>query len=544
MSNLQINTRVRRLFHYLEDFERGIIRVPAFQRDFEWDNKKKIKLFDSIKEGYPIGSILFWRPDFTNLDDFKNFEADKIGSYFLPERATDYFYILDGYQRLSTLFGCLVNPNKTNLKRDEKDWELNFNLIYNLESNKIEVLRKANHKIHEVPLYEFVDGGEFLEFQTELLRLNIDKAKVDLYRERYKAFNKKLSSYDIPSIDMIGGKIEEAVDIFTRLNSEGAKITADWKLSALSFNKLENFRLGTEIDNLLEKLSLYNFNGLSRKLIFQCITNAFGNVFFDQKTNDTQNLNSLVKEPKFIEITRQTIINIQKAVKFLFEELLVLNSKLLPYNNQLIFITDFFNKIESPSTSQLEKLKKWFWITTYSNYFTIYNLSQQRLAYNAFQQFIINEESNPIYYDRKYEKFETLSFPNKIEMGSVRAKALALFMLQYQLGNKKLDADNASGYETCKIFNNFEENKKETNISENTILVIKSDTPLHMKKNKKNVSEWLFLEDNLDKYFITKEMRNLHMHKKESNKKFLEMRKKLIIEVEKAFVEDLGLKYI
>ena len=63
MSNLQINTRVRRLFYYLEDFEKGLIRIPLFQRDSVWNDKKKLELFDSIKKGYPIGSVLFWRPE-------------------------------------------------------------------------------------------------------------------------------------------------------------------------------------------------------------------------------------------------------------------------------------------------------------------------------------------------------------------------------------------------------------------------------------------------------------------------------------------------
>ena len=62
MSNLQINTRVRRLFNYLNDFEDGKIQIPPFQRDFVWTNDKKLELLDSLKNGYPIGSVLFWQP--------------------------------------------------------------------------------------------------------------------------------------------------------------------------------------------------------------------------------------------------------------------------------------------------------------------------------------------------------------------------------------------------------------------------------------------------------------------------------------------------
>lgn len=44
MNNLQINTRVRRLFQYLLDFEEGKIQVPPFQRDFVWKNDKKNRI--------------------------------------------------------------------------------------------------------------------------------------------------------------------------------------------------------------------------------------------------------------------------------------------------------------------------------------------------------------------------------------------------------------------------------------------------------------------------------------------------------------------
>ena len=94
MSELRIDTRVRRLFHYLEDFERGIIRIPVFQRDFEWKEKQKIKLFDSIKQGYPIGSIFFWKPD-KKLNNLSINETHQIGAYLLPKEEEDYFYILE-----------------------------------------------------------------------------------------------------------------------------------------------------------------------------------------------------------------------------------------------------------------------------------------------------------------------------------------------------------------------------------------------------------------------------------------------------------------
>ena len=40
-----------------------------------------------------------------------------------------------------------------------------------------------------------------------------------LFINRYKNFGSKISSYDIPAIELIGGSIKEAVNIFSRLNS-------------------------------------------------------------------------------------------------------------------------------------------------------------------------------------------------------------------------------------------------------------------------------------------------------------------------------------
>jgi len=540
MSQLQISTRVRRLFHYLGDFEKGIIRVPAFQRDFEWDNTKKIKLFESIKNGYPIGSILFWRPDFTNLDDFKNFEANLIGAYQLPDRALDYFYILDGYQRLSTLFGSLVNPENTKLKRDNFLWEKKFNLIYDVNEDKIKTARKITYEINEIPLFKFVDGDGLYDFQIKLFEHKINKEIADLYIERYKQFGKALSSYDMPSVDMYGGKIEEAIEIFTRLNSEGAKITDDWKLSALSFNKDKNFRLGTEIDNLIQRLSKYNFNKLHRKIIFQCITNSFDEVFFDQTNQgDISKLKKLVDNPSFIPISRNTLESIVNGVEFLSQELHVLDSKFLPYNNQLIFITDFFNKLENPSQIQLEKLKNWFWVTTYSNYFTNYNLSKQRKAYEEFQKFLRDENYNPIYFDKPNAHFETVEFPPKIEMGSVRSKALGLFMLQYQVENLPLDVNQVNGYKKYYLFSDIED----INVSENTILIIDNgEYPIN--KQNKDLSEWLNSSRDYSGFFISEEMKD--MYKGAFSKlEILLKRKELIIEKEKEFVEThLAIDYV
>src|SRR5262245_12449511 len=80
--------------------QRGDIRMPAFQRGFVWKAGQVLELLESIYRGYPIGSILLWRVEapILRVEDPKN--------SFFPANDDSYpaHFILDGFQRLSTLY--------------------------------------------------------------------------------------------------------------------------------------------------------------------------------------------------------------------------------------------------------------------------------------------------------------------------------------------------------------------------------------------------------------------------------------------------------
>lgn len=41
----------------------GEYAIPEFQRDFVWSSKQIVELFDSIIKGYPIGTLILWKPE-------------------------------------------------------------------------------------------------------------------------------------------------------------------------------------------------------------------------------------------------------------------------------------------------------------------------------------------------------------------------------------------------------------------------------------------------------------------------------------------------
>lgn len=44
--------------------------LPAIQRAFVWNRDQICMLFDSLMQGYPIGSFLFWQIDKSNTHDY------------------------------------------------------------------------------------------------------------------------------------------------------------------------------------------------------------------------------------------------------------------------------------------------------------------------------------------------------------------------------------------------------------------------------------------------------------------------------------------
>lgn len=554
MSNLQINTRVRRLFYYLEDFEKGLIRIPLFQRDSVWNDKKKLELFDSIKKGYPIGSILFWRPEVVEEILSSDYEIKSIGTYIMNERANDFFYILDGYQRLSTLFGCLINPERTNLERDEEEWFNNYNIIYNLESEKFEINKKKDFnrlEIYKVPLYKLVDTKEFYNFQSKLFSLQLDEEKTLKYLKNYEEVGFKFVDYNIPSIDLIGGNIKEAIDIFSRVNSAGSKISDEWKLSALKSSN--NFRLGSLINETLLKVNKLNFydNKNKRKqeslreLLFRCVQSSFGNLYLD---NQKTNIFSLEKEKNFEVVVNRTLnFGVIKTVEFLIKELGVFNYDLLPANMQFIFLVEYFNNNEYLDLDKKSKLKQWFWQTTYSNYFTIYNPSKRKQAFEIFKGFAKDIKKESLFNDRPNEKFRVTDLPDKITFGAVRSKAYLLFLINHVNNFNEFDVENKYSFSQEKLF-------KEYDVPENVVPNLKTlnlDYSLKMqnellfiditKKQKKRVDLSQLLESNEDfkNYFISSKMKELYYNDTNSKEKILKLRKELIINSEKEFVKSL-----
>ena len=95
----------------LDSVSKNLYVLPAIQREFVWDPEQISRLFDSLMQGYPFGTFLFWKVQPEKSSQFKFFgfvqnyhERDaphcpELGA--LPNR--ELTAVLDGQQRLTAL---------------------------------------------------------------------------------------------------------------------------------------------------------------------------------------------------------------------------------------------------------------------------------------------------------------------------------------------------------------------------------------------------------------------------------------------------------
>jgi len=190
-----------RLASLLSDVERGNIKIPVFQRQYIWSDEQIISLLDSIYRGYPVGSLLMW----STKEELKH--ERNVGGFKLPETPEDYpvNYILDGQQRLTTLYGVFHSDENT------ADAVLadRFNICY-IPDDDTFVHHSAASGKDKIHLNTILDTTKLL---GELPKFNDEqKTKIAKVTESFK-------DYEFPVVTIKERSNKEVCSIFQRINS-------------------------------------------------------------------------------------------------------------------------------------------------------------------------------------------------------------------------------------------------------------------------------------------------------------------------------------
>jgi len=251
--------------------EDGGFWLPNIQRPFVWSEEQICRLFDSILREYPISTLLIWKTKSTIrrrkfIDNFLPEHRHKLTAFYVPEDDKKKCLVLDGQQRLQSLFIGLMGSYEGR--------ELFLNILSGEVSAPDDIKYKfafLNSATASFPWIKFKDlvfsKKDMLSLAQDLIQKAVpspsdaDKQKISKHVSLiFKAFHSDdgVGYQELDSIENADLYTEDdVVEVFIRANSGGTKLGKSdllFSLLAASWDIADN-----EIEDLLGSLNQHGF---------------------------------------------------------------------------------------------------------------------------------------------------------------------------------------------------------------------------------------------------------------------------------------------
>jgi hypothetical protein len=423
-----VKPEVTFLSDVLAEIEKGTIRIPKFHREYVWRPSDMLDLFDSILKGYPIGSLLLW-------ETAAAYESrPKVGP--LPIRPAKkgelLAYALDGQQRLTTLFGALRLPENFPQSDDPESWR--WWIFYDLQERKFTHWTRwpdTKPPAHYLPLRTVFRTVDFLKFARELSKQKPATSTAGI--EAAEEVVRRISGYRMALIRIREGSLEQAVEIFSRLNTKGPPMKPDEMISALTYREdAGGFHLAAKVDEIVDELTPLGFGTFDRTLIFRSIAAQSG------EGASRTGWEALAKKigPSLPSIAATTQRGLLAGAEFLLNHLSVPGTSYLPYGYQLVCLGRFFAELKKTEQGPLDHekerwLKTWFWWTSFSSWFAGANSTKNKQALDAMRDLARAPDEAAIkaclapFQDELHPR----PLPSRFDLHSARVRTLLLVMM-------------------------------------------------------------------------------------------------------------------
>lgn len=340
---ITVKPEIMFLEEVLSELASGKLRVPKFQRPFVWRPDQMLDLFDSIELGYPIGSLLVWD---TNQ---KVPSLERIADIDIPPEPRDgqVSYLLDGHQRLSTLFGSLRRRQQAKPGAGQQEWMWDIYRVlggHSESGSRYRHWKKANRPSADyLPMRAVLRTMDFLAYGRQLSGMVPEiGGELDSLMDEAEQIAQRVKSYKIAVVRLVGGNLNHAVEVFSRLNSSGQSMTPEQMVSALTYQDDSRGSLVERIEDVQESLGDVGYGTIPSMTIFRSVLAATGEV--DVKRTRWGLLAQRVKGGLLAGAVNETEQALRRAVDFLRAEVGVPLARLIPYNDQMVLLAAFFSQ--------------------------------------------------------------------------------------------------------------------------------------------------------------------------------------------------------
>jgi len=320
---------------------RGEVRVPRFQRGLAWGSKEVLDLFDSIYQGFPIGSLLLRKAG-------ARAELVPIGPLQIPgEEIGNALWVIDGQQRLTALTVGLGRPVPLPTMPVDP---------YVVYLDPMDQAFKAppkdgNVPTRWVPLPHLLNAAELSEWIYRWPHSSESELRTVVFEA-----GKRLREYKVPLYIIETQDEERLRTIFYRVNNSGKPLSWSEVHDALYGHK------GTEPSSLSELADRLEDVGMGRpdeqEQLLPCLV-AFRGLDITRSFGE-----HLRADPKaFDGVVAAALPVLREVLGFLRARATIPHLRLLPYSTPLIVLTRFFKEHPEPSDRSLTLLVRWVWRT-------------------------------------------------------------------------------------------------------------------------------------------------------------------------------------
>ena len=331
----------------LDEILRHNLVLPAIQREFVWQPEQISRLFDSLMQGYPFGTFLYWRVAPANSGRFKFFDfvlnyhqRDNPHCTPLPEMPNRQLTaVLDGQQRLTALniglrgsiarklpYRWWNSPDAFPTRRlyldllwepDEDDEE---GLKYRFSFLTDEQSRAIDEGVCWFPVGQVLSLQNAGPAMTKWLNEHLPQEQVTPAHETlYELFQVVHNKHLVAYYEETGQELDKALQIFIRMNDGGTPLSHSDLLLSIAVAQWRDHDARQEIHYLVDELNRIGTGfSFSKDLVLKAglMLSDIGRVGFKVDNFNRENMDTL--ESKWEDIKRALTLTVQLVSSFGF----------------------------------------------------------------------------------------------------------------------------------------------------------------------------------------------------------------------------------
>lgn len=370
----------------ISEIQKGIIKIPKFQRDFVWSIDKTAKLLDSILKGYPIGTFILWQTD-ERINDIKN-----IGNLDIPPTpdGTKVQYVLDGQQRITSLYAAYLGAKiqKLGEKKITDYSDIVVNLDVDINENNDQVISS------EATGEKYISLNDVLNFSYSKAKALSDKFSENEL-ENIDSYSTAFKTYEFSTVVLRKEDIDSAIEVFTRINTGGQTLTLFEIMSAKTYDEEQHFDMQAKWADFIKELKDVKYETISSTVVLSVLALVLSRT----KECKRKTILSLDKQ-SIIDNWDKVISALKNSIDYFRTTYRIPVSHLLPYDSLLVpFSYYFYTHHDKPEAEQRKYLEEFFWRMSLS--FRYSSSAESRLAQDIkrIEQILKNER--PEYNDIK-----------------------------------------------------------------------------------------------------------------------------------------------